>query len=160
MKAIIIGVALCIATVKLSHAQAQLPGATTATAASKEQTEILELSKAKWAWMAEKNVDQLNNLFDDKCVFVHMGGSWGKTQELNTIKGGNIWYKKAEVYSAAVNIVGNTAIALNDIDLLAAVGGNEVTHAFMVTEVYVKDNGKWKMGSLTFSQILRPVKMK
>jgi hypothetical protein len=88
-----------------------------------------------------------------------MGGSWGKSQELNTIKGGGIWYKKAEVYGASVNIFGNTAILLNDIDLLAVVGGNEVTHAFMVTEVYLKEDGKWQMGSLTFSTLLRPVKM-
>ncbi len=137
----------------------QFCAAQTTTPSNAEQ-EILDLSKAKWTWMADKNVDQLNGLFDEKCVFVHMGGSWGKTQELNTIKGGGIWYKKAEVYSASVNIVGNTAIVLNDIDLLAVVGGNNVIHAFMVTEVYVKDNGKWKMGSLTFSQIMRPVKMK
>ena len=162
MKVTIIALALYITTTQLSHAQAKLPNATATNAAilTKEEQEVLYLSKAKWTWMADKNVDQLNSLFDEKCVFVHMGGSWGKAQELNTIKGGGIWYKKAEVYSASVNIVGNTAILLNDIDLLAAVGGNEVTHAFMVTEVYVKENGKWKMGSLTFSQILRPVKMK
>jgi hypothetical protein len=29
----------------------------------------------------------------------------------------------------------------------------------MVTEVYLKENGKWKLGSLTFSTLLRPVKM-
>jgi len=52
-----------------------------------------------------------------------------------------------------------TRLSLNDIDLLAVVGGNEVTHAFMATEVYLKENGKWKMGSLTFSTLLRPVKM-
>ena len=71
-----------------------------------------------------------------------------------------IWYKKAEIYSSSVNIFGNTAILLNDIDLLAVVGGNEVTNPFMVTEVYIKENGKWKMGSLTFSHLMRPVKMK
>jgi hypothetical protein len=98
-------------------------------------------------------------LFDDKSMFVHMGGSWGKTQEINTIKGGGIWYKKAEVYAVVVNVFGNTAILLNDIDLKAVVGGNEVTHAFMVTEVYIRENNKWKMASLTFSQLLRPVKM-
>ena len=109
--------------------------------------------------MANKSVDTLSGLFAENCVFVHMGGSWGKTQELNTIKGGFIWYKKAEVYGASVNIFGNTAILLNDIDLLAVVGSNEVVHAFMVTEVYLKEDGKWKMGSLTFSTLLRPVKM-
>jgi len=157
MKATLIGLFLCIASVQLSHTQAKLPNAQAANA-TKEEQELLDLSKTKWAWMSDKNVASLDGLFAENCVFVHMGGSWGKTQELNTIKGGGIWYKKAEVYGASVNIFGNTAILLNDIDLLAVVGGNEVTHAFMVTEVYVKENGKWKMGSLTFSQLVRPVK--
>jgi len=150
---------LCASFVQLLHAQANLPSAPAANP-SKEEQELLDLSKTKWALMANKNVDELNGLFDEKCVFVHMGGSWGKTQELNTIKNGFIWYKKADVYGASVNIFGNMAILLNDIDLLAVVGGNEVVHAFMVTEVYIKEDGKWKMGSLTFSTLLRPVKMK
>lgn len=123
------------------------------------EQEIKNLSKQKWIWMADKNVDSLKMLFDAKSMFVHMGGSWGKDQEIDVIKSGNIWYKKAEVYSVIVNIIGNTAILLNDIDLVAAVGGNEVVNPFMVTEVYVKENGQWKMGSLTFSRLLRPVKI-
>ena len=124
-----------------------------------EEQQVINLSKTKWQWMAEKNVDSLNALFEEKAMFVHMGGSWGKSNELNVIKSGNIWYKKAVVYSASVNFFGNTAILLNDIDLVAVVGGNEVTNPFMVTEVYIKENGQWKMGSLTFSHLLRPVKM-
>ncbi len=158
MRKAIIAVLLCIGSIQLLHAQASLPSAPLANP-SKEEKELLDLSKTKWTLMADKKVDELNGLFDEKCVFVHMGGSWGKTQELNTIKGGFIWYKKAEVYGASVNIFGNTAILLNDIDLEAVVGGNDVVHAFMVTEVYLKEDGKWKMGSLTFSTLLRPVKM-
>jgi hypothetical protein len=110
--------------------------------------------------MSDKNVDSLATLFHEKSMFIHMGGSWGKTLEINVIKEGTIWYKKAEVYSVTVNIIGNTVILLNDIDLAAVVGGNEVINPFMVTEVYVNENGKWKMGSLTFSKLVRPVKMK
>ena len=157
MKKIVVLI-LSIVANHLTNAQANLPSATS-TAPTPEQQEILDLSKNKWKWMADKDVDNLNGLFADNCVFVHMGGSWGKTQELSTIKGGGIWYKHAEVYGASVNIFGNTAILLNDIDLIAALGPNEVTHAFMVTEVYIKDKGQWKMGSLTFSQLLRPVKL-
>jgi uncharacterized protein DUF4440 len=131
----------------------------TSTNNSPEQQQIINLSKQKWNWMADKNVDSLNVLFDDKSMFIHMGGSWGKAQELSTIKSGGIWYKKAEVYAVIVNIIGNTAILLNDIDLVAEVGGNTVTNPFMVTEVYVKENGKWKMGSLTFSRLMRQVKL-
>ena len=132
----------------------------TSTNNAPEQQEIINLSKQKWQWMADKNVDSLNVLFDDKAMFIHMGGSGGKSQELATIKSGGIWYKKAEVYAVIVNMFGNTAILLNDIDLVAVVGGHEVTNPFMVTEVYIKENGKWKMGSLTFSHLMRPVKMK
>ena len=161
MKLRIPGLLLFIMIVQLSFAQ-QPPTETikTSTNNTPEQQEIINLSKQKWDWMADKNVDSLNALFADSCMFVHMGGSWGKSQELNVIKGGMIWYKKAEVYAVSVNMFGNTAILLNDIDLVAEVGGREVTNPFMVTEVYIKENGKWKMGSLTFSHLMRPVKMK
>jgi hypothetical protein len=158
MKSKLLGLLLMIMSVQLSCAQ-PTESIKTATNNTPEQQEIINLSKQKWDWMADKNVDSLNVLFDDKSMFVHMGGSWGKTQELTTIKNGGIWYKKAEVYAVIVNIIGNTAILLNDIDLQAVVGSHEVTNPFMVTEVYIRENGKWKMGSLTFSHLLRPVKM-
>lgn len=125
---------------------------------SATEQEVITLSKEKWQWMADKDVDKLTNLFHEKSVFIHMGGTWGKEREINVIKSGGIWYKEARVHSVSVNIIDNTAILLNDIDLVAVVGGNTVTNPFMVTEVYVKENGKWKMGSLTFSKLLRPVK--
>jgi len=153
MKVKILGLVLLIMNVQSSAQQAN------ENVGAAEQ-EVINLSKQKWIWMADKNADSLNVLFEEKSMFVHMGGSWGKSQEINVIKSGGIWYKKAEVYSVIVNIIGNTAILLNDIDLLAVVGGNEVINPFMVTEVYIKENGKWRMGSLTFSKLMRPVKMK
>jgi hypothetical protein len=120
------------------------------------EQEVIQLSKDKWQWMSDKNVDKLTPLFDDKSVFVHMGGSWGKTQEINVIKSGGIHYKKADVHEVSVNIIGNTAILLNRITLLAVVGGNEVTNPFMVTEVYIKDNEGWKLGSLSFTKLMVP----
>jgi len=161
MKLKIIGLILLTMSVQSSYAQ-QPPTESikTATNNTPEQQKIINLSKQKWDWMSEKNVDSLNVLFDDKAMFIHMGGTWGKAREMTTIKSGGIWHKKAEVYSVVVNMFGNTAILLNDIDLEAVVGGNTVTNPFMVTEVYIKENGKWKMGSLTFSHLIRPVKMK
>jgi Domain of unknown function (DUF4440) len=153
MKVSILGLCFLIMSVQWSNAQQ-----TSGTLSADEQ-EVINLSKKKWLWMADKNVDSLNVLFHAKAMFVHMGGTWGKEREVDIIKTGFIWYKKAEVYSASVNIFGNTAILLNDIDLVAVVGGNEVVNPFMVTEVYIKENGKWKMGSLTFSKLSRPVKM-
>src|SRR5690606_10258516 len=71
--------------------------------------EIIELSKTKWQWMADKDADKLEELFDDKSVFVHMGGAWGKEQEVNIIRSGGIWYKKADIHEVSVEIIDNTA---------------------------------------------------
>jgi len=121
-----------------------------------EEQEIIDLSKAKWQWMSDKNAEPLDNLFHEKSMFVHMGGSWGKEQEMNIIRGGGIWYKQADIHRVLVNIIDNTAILLNRITLIAEVGGNEVTNPFEVTEVYVKVNGEWKLGSLSFSRLSGP----
>lgn len=120
------------------------------------EQEIIKLSKDKWQWMSDKNVDALGNLFHDKSVFVHMGGTWGKEQELNIIKSGGIWYKKADIHEVSVNVIDNTAILLNRITLLAVVGGNEVTNPFEVTEVYIQIAGEWKLGSVSFTRVLIP----
>lgn len=123
-------------------------------AQSPVEQEVIELSKAKWQWMADKDVDKLAKLFDEKAMFVHMGGSWGTDRELGIIKSGGIWYKKADVHEVSVEIIENTAILLNRITLLAEVGGNEVSNPFEVTEVYVKKSNSWKLGSLSFTKLL------
>jgi Domain of unknown function (DUF4440) len=118
--------------------------------------EVIDLSKDKWRWMSERNVDTLGALFHEKSVFVHMGGSWGKEQELEIIKSGGIHYKQADIHEVSVNIIGTTAILLNRITLLAVVGGNEVTNPFMVTEVYIQQDSSWKLASLSFTRLLTP----
>ena len=120
------------------------------------EQEVINLSKEKWRWMSERNVDTLDTLFHEKSVFVHMGGSWGKEQELEIIKGGRIHYKQADIHEVSVNIIGTTAILLNKITLLAVVGDNEVTNPFMVTEVYVQQDGRWELASLSFTRLLTP----
>ncbi len=137
MKKLLLGLCLALSGIQISFAQ------------SADEQEIIKLSKDKWQWMADKNISTLDSLFHEKSMFVHMGGSWGKQRELEVIKSGDIWYKKADIHDVSVNMLDETAILLNRIDLLAVVGGNEVTNPFMVTEVYVKQNGNWKLGSLS-----------
>ena len=120
------------------------------------EQEVINLSKEKWRWMSERNVDALDALFHEKSVFVHMGGSWGKEQELGIINSGGIHYKEADIHEVSVNIIGATAILLNRITLLAIVGGNEVTNPFVVTEVYVRQDNGWKLASLSFTRLMTP----
>ena len=119
--------------------------------------EVINLSKEKWRWMSERTVDSLDALFHEESVFVHMGGTMSKEQELDVIQSGRIHYKDVDIQEVSVRFIGaTTAILLNKIRLVAVVGGNEVTNPFVVTEVYVQENGSWTLASLSFTRLLTP----
>jgi hypothetical protein len=112
------------------------------------EQEVISLSKEKWRWMSERKVDSLAALFHEEAVFVHMGGTMSKDEELDVIRSGGIHYKHVDIQEASVRFIGTTtAILLNRIRLVAVVGGNEVTNPFVVTEVYVQQNGIWTLAS-------------
>ncbi|MEK6481295.1 nuclear transport factor 2 family protein [Catalinimonas sp. 4WD22] len=142
MKRSTIGLLFIIMSAQMSFAQ----NATT-------EQELKELSKQKWQWMADKNVDALTDLFHDKSKFVHMSGTWKKDRELEIIETGSIWYKNAEVHDVAVEFFDDTAILWNRITLQAVVRGNEVSNEFTVTEIYQKQDEDWKLLDLTFSSV-------
>src|SRR6186713_1778251 len=110
---------------------AQTAGTPTYT---KEGHELVNLSKDKWQWMADKNVDKLATLFHDESKFVHMSGTWKKDEELEIIKSGSIWYKNADVKDVAIELIDDTAIVWNRITLTAEVRGSDVVTEFTVTE--------------------------
>jgi hypothetical protein len=121
------------------------------------EQEVINLSREKWRWMSERKVDSLAALFDEKAVFVHMGGTMSKDQELEVIRSGGIHYKDVDIQEVSVRFIGTTtAILLNKIRLVAVVGGNEVTNPFVVTEVYVQQSGTWTLASLSFTRLLGP----
>jgi hypothetical protein len=122
-------------------------------AQSTDSEQLIQLSNNKWQWMADKDVEKLDKLFDEKSKFVHMSGTWKKAEELEIIKSGSIWYKEAKVKDTAVEIVNNTAIVWNRITLVAVVRGSDVTTEFTVTEVYQKNEKDWKLLALTFSSV-------
>jgi hypothetical protein len=122
-------------------------------AQSAEEKVLLQLSKDKWQWMADKNIEKLEPLFHEKSKFVHMSGTWKKAEELDIIKTGSIWYKKTTMHDAAVETVGDVSIVWNRITLVAEVRGNDVTTEFTVTEVYKKEGKSWQMLALTFSSV-------
>ena len=146
---------LVLMSVQSAFAQAG-PQSPVKTSNSSAEQEVITLSKDKWQWMAERNVEALDKLFAEEAVFVHMGATMTKSQELDTIKSGRIQYKDAQIQEVSVRFVGTTAILLNKIRLVAVVGGNEVVNPFNVTEVYVKLDGAWKLASLSFTRLMTP----
>jgi hypothetical protein len=152
MKLVLLGLFLLIGGVQASFAQdKQTPSPDSGRA--KAEQEITDLSKQKWLWMAERKVDALEHLFHEHAVFVHMGGNMTRDVELEVIRSGRIHYKQADIQDVSVRIIGTTAFVLSRIRLLAVVGDNEVTNPFMVTEVYLQQDGTWKLAQLSFSRL-------
>jgi len=148
MKSLVITAMLLLTLTVGAHAQENQK---TFTA---EEQAIVDLSNNKWNWMSEKNVERLAELFHETAQFVHMGGYWGKQQELETIRTGGIWYKKAEIHDVEVKFAAGTATVYSRIHLNSVVGGNSVRFPFIVTEVYVMENGRWQLSTLAFTKTL------
>ena len=147
MKISMLGFFLLTVSTISSYAQS------TTTSFTKEEQEVVTLSKDKWQWMADKNTGKLAILFHDESKFVHMSGTWKKDEELEIIKTGSIWYKKADVKDVAIELIDDTAIAWSRITLTAEVRGSDVVTEFTVTEVYKTQKNEWKLLALTFSSV-------
>jgi hypothetical protein len=151
MKTLIMSL-IAVASFQFSFAQENKSTTVAPTHTAIEQ-EVIQLSKQKWEWMADKNITKLEPLFDNKSKFVHMSGTWKKDEELDIIKTGRIWYKNAKIHDVAIETFGKTAILWNRITLEAIVRGSEVVTEFTVTETYQKQGKDWKLLALTFSSV-------
>nr|WP_269779345.1 nuclear transport factor 2 family protein [Propioniciclava soli] len=121
------------------------------------QQEIIELSARTWRQMSERDADALAEGVHDDAVFVHMGATMTKDQELEVIRRGDIQYKTVDVESVTVPLLSDhTAVLLTTLRLVAVVGGEEVTNPFVTTEVYVRTDERWQLASLSFTRLLTP----
>lgn len=119
-----------------------------------EQQQLLDLAREKWLWMANSDLDRLEQLFHPAARFVHMGATMDRTAELDVIREGVIHYKQADISEMSAEMLGDTAIVYSRLRLIAVVAGNEVTNPFSVTEVYLRQDGRWQLASMAFTRLL------
>jgi hypothetical protein len=121
---------------------------------SSAEQEIINLSKQKWDWMSAQDVAPLAALFNEAAVFVHMGATFSKEQELDVIKTGRIHYRDVDIKDVSVRFIGSTAIVLTALQLGSVVDGSEVSNPFVVTEVYVQQSDAWTLASMSFTRLV------
>ena len=61
------------------------------------EQDLITLSRRKWEWMSQRQTELLSDLFHDDAVFVHMGATMTKEQELEVIDSGQIHYKDIDI---------------------------------------------------------------
>ena len=150
MKKILISLLLLCSIAALAQEQ-RWPAYDNKTHSAQEQP-FADLSQQIWDLMAQKDAEALGEIFHPNCEFVHMGGYWGTEQELQTIGSGMIWYKHAEVYGVDVKIISKKNVAVySTIVLDAEVGGKVTSHPFFVSQIFIKEKGKWHLASFVFT---------
>ena len=79
-------IVVCVETRAQTTAPAVTPAATAAQPAplTRQEQEVIELSRQKWLWMANRNIEALDKLVDPNAMFVHMGATMDKSQELKS----------------------------------------------------------------------------
>src|SRR4029453_15737164 len=111
MSGSILGLCVLLASVQ-SSGTPQQPANPPATSSTNAEQEVISLSKEKGRWMSGRKENSLAALFHEEAVFVHMGGTMSKNQELEVIRGGGIQYKNVDIQEVGVHFFGPPATLL------------------------------------------------
>ena len=111
-------------------------------------------SQQLWQCLLAGDTDAAAALIDDAAVFVHMGATLDKQQELDALRNQWIVLKNRELQETSARIIGATGIVLNKIRLTAAVKGQEVENPFVVTESYVSNGQGWLLAAMSYTWIV------
>lgn len=119
-----------------------------ASAQTKEEQEIIQVSKNKFRWMIEMKLDSLADVLDDRLMFIHSNG-WTENKQalIQDIKSGKLRYQSIEVRDLLVRIYPKTAILTGKGNFKVLLDGNELEINLSFTEVYVLKKNRWLLAS-------------
>ncbi len=100
---------------------------------------ILEVSRKFWDAMERADEAGMREIAHPDCVFTHIGITCGLDQEIGFYTSKAFQPTGIEFHKQDVRTFGNTTVVLSDCDYSLLLNGEETTHHFMVTEVYVEE---------------------
>lgn len=112
-------------------------------AQSTTESEIVRLSAEKYRWYVDRNVDLVEDLYEDALVFVHLNGHISnKSEWINEMRSGRFVYNKIDIREASAKAYGSTAVLVGK--AVFTVNGG-ARYSLVYTEVYTKKNDRWKL---------------
>jgi Domain of unknown function (DUF4440) len=107
------------------------------------ENEVIKLSADKYRWKTEQQIDQLESLFDNSLVFVHINGYISNKKEwIGEMRSGRFVYNEINIKEASAKIYGSTAVLVGK--AVFKVNGGSI-YKLVYTEVYTKKNEQWKL---------------
>lgn len=117
-------------------------------AQSKQEKEVLELSRAKFRWLVNKNIDSLKFVLDERLTYIHSNG-WvqSKKELIDDLLSGKLTYNKIEVLENSVRLYTKSAVVTGKGRFVASLDGSTNTFDLTYTETYVLQKREWKLVS-------------
>lgn len=118
-----------------------------AIAQNKKKISIESIEKQRFTAMEKKDIPFLEEVLADDLVYIHSNAlTETKADFLSSIKTGKIVYEKMEVEEMQVRRYEKTTAIVNGIvHVQVQLNGKAADLRLRYTNVYIKQNGKWKM---------------
>jgi len=114
-----------------------------------EEEEILRLSLDKFRWKTTRDVDRVEDLFDDELIFVHLTGHVSSKREwIEQMRSGRFLYKRIEPREMTARVYGEAAVLFGKAVFSVQMGGGSGTYDLAFTEVYALKASRWKLVNL------------
>lgn len=118
------------------------------------ESKVLETSKRFWDVMEHADEAGIREIADSACQFVHIGVTAGLDQEIRFYTEGLFRPTEVKMNSQKAALFQDTAVVLTDCNYSLLLDGQETTHHFAVTEVYILRDDKWKLIQFSFTALV------
>ena len=116
---------------------------------SASENEIIRLSAKKFRGKTERQIDRVENLFDDDLIFVHLNGNiTSKAEWIGELRSGRFIYNAIDVKEVSAKNYGNTSVLVGRAEYTVTMLGQRSKYRLVYTEVYAKKAGQWKLVNL------------
>ena len=115
---------------------------------TRQEKFILDLSRAKFGWLVDKQYDSLIVLMDDRVQYIHSNGwTQNKMEVIEDLRSGKIIYDKVTIKESGVRFYNSTAIVTGMGTFEGVNSDNPFTLELRYTEVYIKIGNRWRLAS-------------
>jgi ketosteroid isomerase-like protein len=116
---------------------------------SPAESEIIRLSAEKFRWKTERQIDRVEDIFDDDLIFVHLNGNiTSKNEWISQLRSGRFIYNAIEVKEVSAKSYGDAAVLVGKAEYTVTMTGFRSKYRLVYTEVYAKKDGRWKLVNL------------
>ena len=118
------------------------------------ENEILNTSRKFWDAMGHADEAGMRSIALPTCQFVHIGITAGLDQEIHFYTSGAFQPTEVKFNDQKAALYDDTAIVLTDCNYSLLLNGEETTHHFAVTEVYIQRQNEWKLIQFSFTALV------